>query len=285
MPAGEGRENRMLQEMKIGFIGAGQMSEAIFSGALAAGGLLPQNITVCDILASRLAQMAEQYGVNTLQTGAEGDGAHGVIAQSDVVVLAIKPQVARTFLAALSGAAEAKTTVISIVGGFTLEALESSFPESPVLRVMPNTPMMVGRGCAGIVPGCRAGEKEIALCCQLFDLVGESVLLDEGLINAFTAVGGCGPAFAYQFIEALADGAVKQGLPRALAVQTAARMLAGASEMVLATGQHPGQLKDSVCSPGGGTIAGVHALEAGGFRAAVMDAVEQSCQRMDELGK
>lgn len=275
----------MIKGKKVGFIGGGNMCEAIFSGALASGVLDATDIVVVDVLPERLKQLAEKYGVAVVQSDSQNLGARQVAATSDIVVLAVKPQFSKAILKDIGGDFRESTTVISIIGGMTLKSLEEFMPQSPVLRVMPNTPMLVGKGCAAITPGVRATGENIALCRELFDAVGTSLLLNENLLNPFTAVGGCGPAFAYMFIEALADGGVEQGLPRELAQRTAAQMLAGAAEMVLKTGQHPGQLKDSVCSPGGGTIVGVHALEDGAFRATVMNAVEKSRQKMDDLGK
>lgn len=260
------------------------MCEAIFSGVLAADIMPARSVWVTDILAERLDFLHQRYGVQTVHNTAAGDGARQVVQNCQVIVLAVKPQFLRAVLDEAGAVFSADKIVISIVGGVTLETLQTAIPGVPVLRVMPNTPMLVGKGCAAISPGALATEEHIVLCRQLFDAVGDSVLLSESLQNSFTAVSGAGPAFAYMFIEALADGGVQQGLPRALAQQNAAQMLVGAAEMVLQTGQHPGQLKDNVCSPGGGTIAGVRALEEGGFRAAVMDAVERVRRRMDELG-
>ncbi len=275
----------MLKGKKIGFIGGGQMCEAIFSGAIAAGAVAPADIVVVDILPERLRALAEKYGIGVLQNDSQNLPARQVAATSDIVVLATKPQFSKAILKDVGEVFREGTTVISIIGGITLKTLEEYLPECPVLRVMPNTPMLVGLGCAAITPGMRAVGEHITLCREMFDAVGTSMLLNENLANSFTAVGGCGPAFAYMFAEALADAGVEQGLPRELALRTAAQMMAGAAEMILKTGQHPGQLKDNVCSPGGGTIAGVHALEKGGMRAAVMDAVGQSRQKMDDLGK
>lgn len=275
----------MIKGKKIGFIGGGQMCEAIFSGALSSGVLEKTDVVVVDVLAERLRALAEKYGVGVVQNDSQNLGARQVAATSDIVVLAVKPQFSKAILKDIGENFRETTTVISIIGGITLKSLEEFIPQSPVLRAMPNTPMLVGKGCAAITPGVRATGENIAQCRELFDAVGTTMLLNENLLNPFTAVGGCGPAFAYMFMEALADGGVEQGLPRELALRTAAQMLAGSAEMILKTGQHPGQLKDSVCSPGGGTIVGVHALEEGGFRAAVMNAVEKSRDKMDDLGK
>ena len=150
---------------------------------------------------------------------------------------------------------------------------------------MPNTPMLVRRGIAGIAAGAHASEADSALGVELFNLVGMSYLLPENLIDPLTSVSGCSPAFAYLFIEAMADGGVEKGLPRDMAIRLAAQALAGSAEMVLQTGKHPAELKDSVCSPAGSTIVGVHALERGAFRNTVMNAVTESCDKMIEVGK
>ncbi|MGD9560375.1 MAG: pyrroline-5-carboxylate reductase [Oscillospiraceae bacterium] len=275
----------MLKERSIGFIGGGQMAEAILSGALKAGVLTPAQVLVTDISQERLEALAARHGVTTVLNPADGSGIKTLVAQCDVLVLCLKPQVLKDALQKTGAAFRAGQLVLSIVGGVSLATLEQLAPESPVIRVMPNTPMLVGKGSAGLAPGKLAGDKDITLCRQLFDAVGSTTLLPEGQMDAVTAVSGCGPAFAYLFIEALADGGVEQGLSRDLAQRLAAETLAGAAEMVLKTGSHPAQLKDNVCSPGGGTIAGVHALEQGAFRATVMNAVAAAKQRMEALGK
>lgn len=268
---------------KLGFIGAGKMCEAILAGVLKSGAMGPENIYVCGISPERLAALADTYQVNTARND-DGSGAIAMAESCDIVVLSVKPQVARQVLAAAAPGFAAKTLAVSIMGGVTLATLEALLPQSPVIRVMPNTPVQVGCGASGMARGSKTADKHLSLCKALFDAVGESYLLPENLIDPLTAVSGCGPAFGYLFIEALADGGVQQGLPRQLALRLAAQALVGAGQMVLQTGRHPAQLKDNVCSPGGGTIAGVHALEGGAFRGTVMDAVAQAKKRMEELG-
>ncbi len=274
----------MLKDLKTGFLGGGQMAEAILAGALEAGVLKAENVTVTDVDAARLRALEQSYGVSTLENR-DGKGAAALAGQCGAVVLAVKPQYLKSALEGFGGCFGPDTPVLSIVGGVTLATLEALLPQSPVLRVMPNTPMLVRRGCAGIAAGSRATRAQVALAQELFGAVGQSWLLEEKLIDPLTSVSGCGPAFACLFIEALADGGVEQGLPREVALQLAAQTLAGTAEMMLATNRHPGQLKDAVCSPAGGTIAGVHALESGGLRAAVMDAVAAARRRMEELGR
>lgn len=273
----------MIKSKKIGFIGGGQMGEAIFAGAIAAGAVLPQNIYVADISGARLKELAEAHGVNTVNSSKAGE-AEKMCALCDILVLAVKPQLAANIAPPLAKSLAENTLVISIIGGVTTQTLESWLPNSPLIRVMPNTPMLVNKGCAGICAGNLVTEEHMGLCTALFGAVGECFVLPENLIDPLTAISGCGPAFAYMFIEALADGGVQQGLPRETAQRLAAQTLAGAAQMVLQTGRHPAALKDSVCSPGGGTIAGVHALEEGAFRADVMNAVAKSKKRMEKLG-
>ncbi|MDD3430036.1 MAG: pyrroline-5-carboxylate reductase [Oscillospiraceae bacterium] len=275
----------MLKEKKLGFIGGGQMCEAIFSGAVNSGAVSAGNIAITDTTQSRLDYLKEKYSVNVCLNHADGSGAKAVIEASDIIVLSVKPQFAREVLTSVKASFTAHKLVISIMGGVTLAFLQEFMPHTPVVRVMPNTPMMVRKGAAGIALGENAAVYHGELVQELFNSVGISFILPEKLIDPLTALSGCGPAFAYMFIEALADGGVEYGLPRALALQLAAQTLAGSAEMVLQTKQHPGELKDKVCSPGGGTIAGVHSLEKDAFRGSVINAVEASCQRMIEVGK
>jgi pyrroline-5-carboxylate reductase len=176
--------------------------------------------------------------------------------------------------------------VISIAAGITLRAIAQGLGESTrLVRVMPNTPCLVGASATGFAPGAGATPEDAALVGKLFGAVGVVHRVPEQLLDAVTGLSGSGPAFAYLFIEALADGGVKCGLPRGVALELAAQTVLGAAKMVLETGQHPGALKDAVASPGGTTIAGLHALERAAFRAAAMDAVEAATQRAQELGK
>lgn len=275
----------MIETKTIGFIGGGQMCEAIFSGALESGVVSPNDITIADINTERLAYLKNKYGVNIAENKKENEAAINLAKKCDILLLAIKPQFARPLLAAIQGKNRKEQLIVSIMGGVSLSFLHEFFPKNPVFRVMPNTPMLVRKGIAAVSSNSLVCEKQQILVKELFNLVGETYFLDEKLMDAQTSVGGCSPAFAYLFIEALADGGVEKGLPRDMALKMAAQALAGAAEMVLQTGKHPAQLKDSVTSPGGGTIAGVHALETAGFRAAIMDAVVESCDRMIEVGK
>ncbi len=267
------------------FLGGGNMAEAIFGGMLSSGLCQPQQIYVAGRTQPKLDALSAIYGVHTLVNNPEGMAT--VLPLCDIVVLAVKPQVVGSVLPQLATALDAtKHTVISIVGGTTCATLEGMLPEGiPLVRVMPNTPALVQEGAAGVALGTHATQDHGDLALEIFNAVGKAYLLPESLIDPLTGVSGCGPAFAYLFMEAMADGGVEMGLPRATAQALAAQTLLGAAKMVLETGEHPGKLKDNVCSPGGGTIAGVHALEQGAFRSTVMDAVTASVERMREVGK
>ncbi len=270
--------------MKIGFIGAGQMAEAIFSGLLRSEIFKSDEVYLTDISKPRLDLMKEKHGVSNIFI-ADDDGYEKVIADCDLIMFSIKPQFASDLLAKIGTKFRKEQTVVSIMGGVPLSFLEEKIHNSKIVRVMPNTPMLVNEGASGIALGRGCGDAEGNLMKKLFSAVGTCYILPESLIDPLTGVSGAGPAYCYMFIEALADGGVKMGLPRQMAMELAAQTLIGSAKMVLETGEHPGKLKDNVCSPGGGTIAGVYALEKGAFRATVIDAVEGCITRMREVGK
>ncbi len=275
----------MLQEKKLGVIGGGKISEAILYGLVQSGGVHPEQIVVTDPDAERLSLLAKECGVNTVQNDVENKGACKLASECDLLLVAVKPQMAGAVLPFLAKSVSKSCIVVSVMGGVTLAVLEEAFAQNPVFRVMPNTPMRVRRGVAGIVAGSNSDAHSVQTVADLFSLVGSTYVIEEKWMDSLTAISGCGPAFAYLFIEALADGGVQLGLPRDLALALAAQTLSGAGEMQLQTGMHPGILKDSVTSPGGGTIAGVHALERGAFRGTVAQAVIDSSHRMEELSK
>lgn len=260
--------------MKYGFIGCGSMGGAI-AKALAK--------TTKDFLltdrSGRARALAEQLGV--------GYGSNPEAAKCERVFLGVKPHMMADVLSPLRPVlAESKPLLITMAAGLTIGQIEA-FADTrlPVIRIMPNTPVAVGKG---VIQYCRNNlVSDDVLADFLSDMRFAGTLdpLDEGLIDAASALSGCGPAYVYMFLEAMADGAVACGVPRAKAMAYAAATVIGAGEMVLATGQHPGALKDAVCSPGGSTIAGVKALETHGFRGAVMECVAAAYTRSRELGK
>lgn len=264
--------------MKLFFMGAGAMGEALLRGALAGGVAAPSDITLYDVAAARVAQLAAELGVNAA-------GAPEEAANSELILLAVKPQTVGSALAPLRDLLGAGHTVVSIAAGVSTKTLESNFDAAvPVVRVMPNTPALVGKAASALCLGAHADASHLALAHQLFDAVGVAVDVDEKQIDAVTGLSGSGPAYVYLFIEALSDAGVKMGLARNVATQLAAQTVAGAAQMVLETGTHPGALKDMVTSPGGTTIAAIHELEKGAFRGVVMSAVETAAKRSKELG-
>lgn len=238
------------------------------------------------LLSSRTKENAERLSRELNCTAADNQT---LAAQADMLVLGVKPQNMREVLQPLIPVLAKRTdrfVLVSMAAGLKMEALEEMAGGIyPLLRIMPNTPALVGKGS---IPYCKneaATQEDCHLLEELFAPAGLVLPMDEGQLDAAGALSGCGPAFVYIYMEALADAGVSCGLPRELALQLAAQTVAGAGEMVLRTGTHPAALKDAVCSPGGSTIAGVYALEQDGLRAAAHHAVRAAFQRSKELGK
>ena len=267
-------------DKKIGFIGTGNMGGALARAA--AGAVCPDAIYLANKTAAKAQKLAEELGCH-------GADVLQVAECCDLVFLGVKPQMMADLLAQLKPVLSSRktpVTLVSMAAGLTMEQIRTmAGGDYPVIRIMPNTPVAVGQGV--ILYDTTENVTEEALQCFLHAMSGAGLVdpLPEKLIDAGSAVAGCGPAFACLFLEALADGGVACGLPRAKAMEYAAQMLLGTAALAQKTGRHPGQLKDAVCSPGGSTIAGVRALEQGGFRAAAMDAVEAAYYRTRELGK
>ena len=264
--------------MKLGFIGAGNMGSAIIKG------ILSKNcIDAHDLYISRkrpeLSAGLAQIGVHVTGDNKE------LVRAVDCVILAVKPVYVPMVLDEVRDALEGKF-VISIVAGWTYDMLEKALPASArFARVMPNTPLAVGEGMSLISSCYTCTEEEFAFTKMIFESAGKVAVVEDHVFTPAIGISGCGPAFVYAFIEALADGGVRHGVPRALAYELAAQTLIGASRMVLETGEHPGKLKDAVCSPGGTTIEGIFALEKGGMRAAVMEAVGATVEKTNRLSK
>jgi pyrroline-5-carboxylate reductase len=266
-----------LAEIKLGFIGVGNMGGAIIRGLVGGNRVVPNNLICYDPDPTRQAQMAGM-GVEAALDNTE-------VMHSQVVLLAVKPQILPDVMAGVKDFARPWHLIISIAAGVPLKVLEEAFPESRVIRVMPNAPTLVSAGMAALAPGSAVTPDDLTLALELFQAVGQAVVVEERLMDAVTGLSGSGPAFVAIFIEALADGGVKMGLPRALAHTMAVQTVLGTAKLCLEENLHPGQLKDMVTSPGGTTIAGIHALESGGFRGSVMDAVSAAAARSKELGK
>ncbi len=266
----------MSAPLAVGFLGAGQMATALAVGWAKAGLLDRARSLASDPHPAAQSRFATETGLTAVTCNAD------LMAAADVVVLAVKPQVLPAMLAEIAPLVEPRHLLISIAAGATLARLTTALgPTARVVRVMPNTPAVVGASATGIAGGSADDQATVE---RLFAAVGTAVRVPEPLLDAVTGLSGSGPAYVFVMIEALADGGVRAGLPRDVAQKLAAQTVLGAAKMVLETGQHPAVLKDAVASPGGTTIAGLHALERAGFRAALMDAVSAAAERATELG-
>uniref|UniRef100_A0A146KRB4 Pyrroline-5-carboxylate reductase n=1 Tax=Lygus hesperus TaxID=30085 RepID=A0A146KRB4_LYGHE len=271
---------------KVGFIGAGNMAKAIGNGILVSETIKAEDIIISAPSDRNLAFWKEK-GVRTTHDNAE------VITFADIVFIAVKPQY---FAGMIEGLKTTKLSVskpmcfVSIMVGRTvksvkevLETVKGISGPFEVIKVMPNTPSMVGTGCSVMVSDKSSVFSSVVR--QIMELTGVCEEIPESLMNACGALSGSGPAYLYMVIEALADGGVKLGIPRDLSYRLAAQTMSGAGKMVMESGKHPGVLKDEVCSPGGSTITGVHELEKSGLRAAFMNAITAAAERSEQLGK
>jgi pyrroline-5-carboxylate reductase len=269
-----------IKDKKVAFLGAGNMGEAIIKGLLQTGLVPAASISATDVRADRLQQLARQYGIRAAAANRE------LVAEADVVILAVKPQIMSTVLQEVADAVDRAKLLISVAAGVPVAALRGALGKpARLIRVMPNTPALVLEGVTAIAraEGLESGDLELAQ--ELFGAVGRVVVLEEDALDAVTGLSGSGPAYVAIVIESLADGGVKMGLDRATAMILATQTVLGSARLLIETGTHPGQLKDMVSSPGGTTIAGIAALEEGGIRRTLIGAVERATQRSRELGR
>jgi pyrroline-5-carboxylate reductase len=265
---------------KVAFLGGGNMAAALVNGLLKAG-TPPGNITVTVRRAERLAGLEKVWpGVQITTDNL------AAAREADIVVLAVKPQALGALLTVVAPAIDARKLVISVAAGVPLEALEHKLGAGArLVRAMPNTPALVGKGATALAAGAHASQDDLALATAIFEAVGITVSLDESQLDAVTGLSGSGPAYIFLIIEALSDAGVKVGLSRNVSLKLAAQTVLGSAHLLIETREHPGQLKDQVTSPGGTAIAGLHTLEAGGLRTTLMDAVEAATRRARELGE
>ena len=264
---------------RLGVIGAGKMGSALIRGILKAGVLSPDQITASDADAGLLSALKQDTGIKTTPDNSI------VVKSSEIILLALKPDMIRPVLQKVKGSLTKDHLIVSIAAGVPIKAIEEvAGAEARIIRVMPNTPALIGQGAAAFSPGKRATKEDVENVKTILEAVGVAVELPEKHLDAVTGLSGSGPAFVFMVIEALADGGVKMGLPNAVAMLLAAQTVAGAAKMVLETKKHPGELKDQVASPGGTTIAGISQLERGGLRATLIEAVEAATKRSMELG-
>lgn len=259
----------------LGLIGYGNMGSAIINGLLASGRYMPSDIHVTDADETKLGHAKSLGHFTHTSVGELGE-------KSSIVIVAVKPKDVPGVLGGLSGIS-GETLVISIAAGIPLCDLEASLPENPVIRVMPNTPCMVGAGVSVIARGSKALDAHVETAKTVLGAVGFVSEVPENLMDAVTGLSGSGPAYVAIMIDALSDGGVKMGLPRPLALKLAAETVFGSAKMLIEKKMHPAALRDMVASPGGTTIEGIAALEANAFRAALIEAVEAATLRSEEL--
>lgn len=264
--------------MKLGFIGLGNMATAIIAGILKKGLVSAEQILGSDKSGAAMQKAAEVYGIQILDSNTE------VAARADVLFLAVKPQFLEGVLAEIAPNLTGDTLIISMAAGKSLDWIHEKLGvEARIIRIMPNTAAIVGESCTAICRDAFATNEDVALAQKLCDAFGVTQILDEKMMDVFSALGGSSGAFAFLYMEALADGAVAAGMPRQMAYQVAAQSTMGAAKLMRDTKEHPGVLKDMVCSPGGTTIEGIKALEKGGVRASVIEAVEACVEKAKKL--
>ncbi|CAD5123857.1 DgyrCDS12163 [Dimorphilus gyrociliatus] len=277
----ETSDNTSLSQLnlKIGFIGAGKMAQAICKGFIISKLIKAENVSASSTgMNTSNVESMKNIGVRMANSNAD------VMHSSDIIIIAVKPHIVSTVLQEINCIEMKSKLFVSVAAGITLEKIEELLPKNTrAIRVMPNTPCLVQCGASVCSPGSSATKEDCDMIVKLMSSIGICHVAPERLLNGVTGLSGSGPAYVFQMVEAMSDGGVKQGLPRDLATKLAAQTLMGAAKMVLETGLHPGALKDAVTSPGGTTISGLHELEKGGLRAALMCAVEAAAKRASEL--
>jgi pyrroline-5-carboxylate reductase len=270
----------MLKNKQVGILGTGNMGEALIHGLLYGHLCRPEQIFCSDVRAEKLKAIREKYGVKSTSHNVE------VVKQSDIVILAVKPQIMKQVVEEIAKYLDLSKLIISIAAGVPLNAIEAcARKDLKLIRVMSNICVSVREGVSTIAGGKHALKEDLMMAKTIFDSVGKSLFIEEGLLDAVTGLSGSGPAYIFLIIDALADAGVKVGLSRDDALILASQTVLGAAKMLIETGEHPGKLKDMVTSPGGTAIAGLHTLEEGGLRTTLINAVEVATQRSKALGE
>ena len=268
-----------MAKKSIGFVGAGNMAEAMIRGLLRGKVFAPDQITASAPREERQRELAEKFGVRVTGNNPEA-------ARQSIVVLSVKPQILSKVLEEISDSVRADSLVISIAAGVPVALIQTKLRKGTrIVRAMPNTPALVDSAATAIAGGEHAQESDLEDAKRIFDAIGITVILDETLLDAVTGLSGSGPAYVFLILEALSDAGVKVGLSRRTAQLLAAQTLLGSAKLLLETNEHPGHLKDMVTSPGGTAITGLHTLEHGGLRTTLMNAVEAATRRSRELGE
>jgi len=270
----------MLKGKKISFIGGGKMGSALIKGILSRKLLAAGDVTAADVVAKQLEVLKKTYGVRVTEDNKKA------VRDADIIILAVKPQTMADVLKGIAGVIDKSKLVISIAAGISTQYIEDYLKKGcRVVRVMPNTPALIGEGAAAIAGGSHATADDLARATYIFDAVGITVSLKEDLMDAVTGLSGSGPAYGFVIIDALSDAGVNMGLSRDIALKLSAQTILGAAKLCLKGDRHPMELRDMVTSPGGTTIAGLKAMEEGKVRATLMAAVEAATLRAKELGK
>jgi len=270
----------MLKNKKIAVIGAGHMGEALIGGMVAGKLINPKNVVASRRDSQALAGLKSKWGIRASESNAAA--AKG----ADIILLTLKPQVAAGVLGEIAPVVDKNKLVISVMAGITTAAINKRLKKpNPVVRAMPNTPALVNEAATALCAGAHAGEADLRAAEAIFKSVGKVEIVPENLLDAVTGLSGSGPVYIYMVIEALTDGGVKMGIPRAAALRLAAQTVYGAAKLVLETGKHPAILKDEVTTPGGTAIAAIHELESKGLRTVLMDAVVTATKRSKELSE
>jgi pyrroline-5-carboxylate reductase len=265
---------------KLGFIGAGNMAAAIIGGVIKARLIEPADIMASDASRERLTFIAENYDIKLTQSNTE------IAKTSDIIFLSVKPHIYYEVIDEIKDCVNENALIIILAAGLGINEIRNLFGSErdiKLIKTMPNTPAMVNCGMTAICAAENVSESELAQVLEIFNSVGKTEILPERLFDAFTAIAGSSPAYAFMFIEALADAGVKHGLSKKQAIEISAQALLGSAKMVLETGEHPASLKDAVCSPGGTTIAAVCELERQGFRNAIISGATAAVDKYNNL--
>lgn len=269
-----------MKRKKLCILGAGNMGDAILSGILSAGLYKKGDVIVSDISEERLSKVKSKHGIETTKNNVEA------CTSARFIIIAVKPGSMKALIEEISDTISESKVIVSVAAGVSISRIQGWLKKDvPVIRVMPNTPVVVREGMTAIAPGQGVKDADLSVIKMVFGSMGKTVVLNEEYLNAVTGLSGSGPAYIFTIIEALSDGGVKAGLPRSTATLLAAQTVLGAAKMVLETGNHTGILRDMVTSPGGTTIEGLHCLETAGIRAALISAVEHATRRSKELEK
>lgn len=264
----------------IGFIGCGNMAQAIIGGIVNSKLVTPKEVMASDVIEKNLSFAKNSFGIEVSKDNLE------VARFSDIIILAVKPNMYGSIIEEIKEAIKDNVIIVTIAAGITIDFVEKAFRRKlKVVRTMPNTPALVGEGMTAITPNKLVSKEDEEVILNIFESFGKAEIIEEKLMNVIPAISGSSPAYVYMFIEALADGGVLQGIPRDKAYKLAAQAVLGAAKMVLETGMHPGALKDNVCSPGGTTIEAVATLEEKGFRSAVISAMNSCTDKANKMSK